>query len=131
VIGTGSNLIDSANRYRTLLIFALYTIPNVAGVVMMKQGFKEGREFWQISSYLSNPENILIIVGGALYVTSFAVWLFILARYELSLAYPIAIGLTLIFSSLASSLLLGESLSIMRIIGIGVVFVGVWLVARS
>jgi hypothetical protein len=43
-----------------------------------------------------------------LYIASFLIWLVILGRNDLSVAYPIAIGLTLAFSTLAASIVIGE-----------------------
>ena len=112
-----------------VLLFAVYTVPNVAGLVVMKYGLNAARDTWRSGIYLTSS-TLLVALGMALYITSFFIWLLILARYELSQAYPTAIGLTLVFSSLASGLLLGEALPPLRILGVAVIFIGIWLVAR-
>lgn len=115
--------------WQTALIFGLYALPNVGGLVMMKYGLTIMREMPQSATYFG-PRSSFVLIGGALYVLSFLIWLAILARYELSQAYPVAIGLTLVLSSLASSILLGESLTLIRILGILFVFAGIWMVAQ-
>jgi drug/metabolite transporter (DMT)-like permease len=66
-----------------------------------------------------------------LYIASFLIWLVILGRNDLSVAYPIAIGLTLAFSTLAASIVIGEVISPARSLGVLVIFFGIWLVTRD
>ena len=115
--------------WRAVLLFAVYTIPNVAALVIMKYGLTAARGRWRSGSYATIPF-LLVSVGAGLYIASFFIWLFILSRYELSQAYPTAIGLTLVFSSIASGILLGEALSPVRMLGIAIIFAGIWLVTR-
>jgi multidrug transporter EmrE-like cation transporter len=67
---------------------------------------------------------------AALYIGSFAVWLVILGRNELSVAYPIAIGLTLAFSTCTTGVMLGEVLTAWRIGGIALVFLGILTICK-
>jgi multidrug transporter EmrE-like cation transporter len=71
------------------------------------------------------------ILGGAgCYAVSLVVWIMALSRVEVSVAYPmLSIGFAL--NALLAWWLLGESVSPARMLGIGVIIVGVWLVARS
>jgi multidrug transporter EmrE-like cation transporter len=63
-------------------------------------------------------------------VLSVVVWILALARVEVSVAYPM-LSLGYVVNALAAWWLFNESLSGARIAGIGVILVGVWLVARS
>lgn len=78
-----------------------------------------------------NSEMLFVGAGASLYICSFLLWLILLAKNDLSVAYPIAAGLTLVCSSFAASSLLDEQITLGRILGIAVIFVGIWLVARS
>jgi multidrug transporter EmrE-like cation transporter len=71
------------------------------------------------------------ILGGAgCYVVSLAIWIMALSRVEVSVAYPmLSIGFAL--NALLAWWLLGEAVTPMRMLGIGIIIVGVWLVARS
>ncbi|HEY0941144.1 MAG TPA: SMR family transporter [Steroidobacter sp.] len=71
-----------------------------------------------------------IIAGFALYAGSALLWLFVLARLDLSVAYPF-VGLGFILTMLAGALLFHEPVTTTRIAGTLLVCVGVWLVARS
>ena len=74
--------------------------------------------------------NVPIIAGLGCYVLSVVVWILALARVEVSVAYPM-LSLGYVVNALAAWWLFNESLSGARIAGIGIILVGVWLVARS
>ncbi|HEY3729890.1 MAG TPA: SMR family transporter [Steroidobacteraceae bacterium] len=71
------------------------------------------------------------ILGGLLcYLISVMVWIVALSRVDVSVAYPM-LSIGYIVSALAGWLLFAEQLSAARMGGIGIIIVGVWLVARS
>jgi multidrug transporter EmrE-like cation transporter len=71
------------------------------------------------------------IVGGlACYVLSVAIWIAALSRVPVSIAYPM-LSIGYVVNALAAWMLFGESLSAQKLVGIGVIIVGVFLVARS
>jgi multidrug transporter EmrE-like cation transporter len=71
------------------------------------------------------------IVGGlACYVVSVVVWVMALSRVEVSVAYPL-LSVGYVVNALAAWYLFGEAVTPMRLIGIGVIIVGVCLVTRS
>ena len=74
--------------------------------------------------------NVPIIAGLVCYALSVVVWILALARVEVSVAYPM-LSLGYVVNALAAWWLFNESLSGARIAGIGIILVGVWLVARS
>ena len=67
---------------------------------------------------------VLLAVGLVLYVLSFGLWVSVLARMPLSTAFPLAIRLTLAFTTTGSALLLGERLGLLKLAGILLIFVG-------
>ncbi len=71
------------------------------------------------------------IMGGlACYVISVVVWIMALSRVEVSIAYPM-LSFGYVLNALAAWYLFGEAVSAMRLLGIGVIIVGVFIVARS
>ena len=71
------------------------------------------------------------IVGGlACYVISVVVWVMALSRVEVSIAYPL-LSIGYVVNAIAAWYLFGEAVTPMRLAGIGVIIVGVCLVARS
>jgi len=71
------------------------------------------------------------IVGGiGCYVISVVVWILALSRVEVSIAYPL-LSIGYVVNAVAAWYLFGEAVTPMRLVGIGVIIVGVYLVARS
>lgn len=75
----------------------------------------------------SNP----FIAGGlGCYAVSVVVWIMALSRVEVSLAYPM-LSIGYVVNAVAAWYLFGEALTAQRMIGIGTIIIGVFLVARS
>jgi multidrug transporter EmrE-like cation transporter len=71
------------------------------------------------------------ILGGMFcYAISLVVWIMGLSRIEVSVAYPM-LSLGYLANALAAWYLFGEAVSPMRLLGIGSIIVGVFLIARS
>ena len=70
-----------------------------------------------------------MILGLVLYGTGTLLWIKCLTRLELSLAYLVS-ALQYVFVFVAAKLLFAESLSATRLIGLGVILVGIVIVTR-
>lgn len=79
---------------------------------------------WQLAT---NP---YIFGGLSCYVVSVVVWILALSRVPVSIAYPM-LSIGYVVNALAAWWLFGESLTTMRIAGIGIIIVGVYLVTKS
>ena len=77
---------------------------------------------------LTNP---FVLVAILAYGFGVIFYMFMLSRLDLSFLYPVMTALGLIFATLVSSVILGEHVSLVRLSGIAVVIVGVFLVGRS
>ena len=71
-----------------------------------------------------------ILAGAACYGVSLVVWVLALSKTPVSIAYPM-VSLGFALNALLAWWLLGEAVTPMRMAGIGVIIVGVVLVARS
>ncbi len=71
-----------------------------------------------------------ILGGVACYAVSLVVWILALSRTEVSVAYPM-VSLGFALNAALAWWLLGEAVTPMRMLGIGVIIAGVYLVARS
>ena len=70
------------------------------------------------------------ILGGlACYVVSVVVWILGLSRVEVSVAYPM-LSIGYLVNALAAWYLFGESLTAQKLVGIGFIVAGVFLVSR-
>jgi multidrug transporter EmrE-like cation transporter len=108
---------------------------NAVAQLLLKAGVTRVGEF-QFSLDNAVPIGIklatqLPIIGGlACYGISVVVWIMALSRVPVSVAYPM-LSIGYIVNAFAAYWLFGESLNAQKLIGIGVIVVGVYLVARS
>lgn len=79
------------------------------------------------SSILMNP---WVICGLGLYFFGAVVWLFVLARVDVSFAYPF-VGLGFILTLLLGKFVMGDAVTLSRLMGTLFVSVGVLLIARQ
>lgn len=71
-----------------------------------------------------------ILTGVVCYVVSLVVWIMALSRVQVSIAYPmLSIGYAV--NAVVTYYWFGESVTVMRLTGIGVIILGVFIVARS
>ncbi|WP_028081037.1 EamA family transporter [Solimonas soli] len=71
------------------------------------------------------------IVGGlACYAISVVVWIMALSRVEVSVAYPM-LSLGYVVNAAFAWWLFGEAVTPLRLLGIGIIIAGVYIVARS
>ena len=71
-----------------------------------------------------------IFAGLCCYVISVAVWIAGLSRVPVSVAYPM-LSLGYVVNAVLAYYLFGESISMQKVLGIGFIIIGVFLVARS
>ncbi len=108
---------------------------NAAAQLLLKAGTNA------IGHFTFSTENILpigmkiasephILGGLACYVISVVVWIMALSRVEVSIAYPM-LSIGYLVNAIAAWYLFGEAVTIMRMTGIGIIIIGVYIVARS
>ena len=83
---------------------------------------------WRTAAGLA--QHPAILGGLACYAVSVLVWIVALSRVEVSIAYPM-LSIGYVLNALLAWWLFGEDLNAQRWLGIGVIVVGVVLVARS
>lgn len=71
------------------------------------------------------------ILGGlSCYVISVVVWILALSRVQVSMAYPM-LSIGYVVNAIIAYYWFGEDVSVMRLAGIGIIILGVYIVARS
>jgi multidrug transporter EmrE-like cation transporter len=122
----------------TSLTFSLVlagVLLNAAAQLLLKAGTNRVGEFAFAMDNLvpigtKLAMNPFILGGLACYVVSVVVWILALSRVPVSVAYPM-LSIGYIVNALAAWMLFGESLGAQKLVGIGFIVVGVFLVARS
>ncbi|HWN80608.1 MAG TPA: EamA family transporter [Candidatus Udaeobacter sp.] len=119
---------------RSILLVLCSVTPAVAGQLILKYAI--GRmnlsmeETGPIGYYLKLFSTPIVLLGFFMYGLSSLVWLFILSKMPLSLAYPlVSMGYVLVV--FFSWLLLREQVGWTRLMGVGVICLGVVLLATT
>lgn len=71
-----------------------------------------------------------ILAGMVCYAISLIVWIMALSRVEVSIAYPM-LSVAYVVNALAAWYFFGEAVSITRLMGIGIIVLGTYIVART
>ena len=74
--------------------------------------------------------NLPIMAGLSLYGISVITWIAGLSRVDVSIAYPL-LSLGYVINAIAAHYLFGETLSTQRLVAIGIILRGVFILARS
>jgi multidrug transporter EmrE-like cation transporter len=122
----------------TVVSFALVitgVLLNAAAQLLLKAGTNAVGHFeFHLDNVLPVGMKLALqphILGGlACYVVSVVVWIMALSRVPVSIAYPM-LSIGYIVNAIAAYYLFGEPLAGQKLLGIGFIVVGVWLVARS
>ena len=83
-----------------------------------------------LSSAGSLASNLWLWLGLICYGISVIVWILALSRVDVSIAYPM-LSVGYIVNAIAASHLFNEPLGLGKVIGIGIIILGVYVLARS
>jgi multidrug transporter EmrE-like cation transporter len=108
---------------------------NAAAQLLLKAGTNRIGDFqFSVDNIVPIGKAIAIqphILGGlACYGVSVVVWIMALSRAPVSVAYPM-LSIGYVVNAFAAWYLFGESITAQKLIGIGFICIGVWLVAKS
>ncbi|WP_068094270.1 DMT family transporter [Novosphingobium rosa] len=117
-------------RLQSLLLILLSVSLSAIAQLLLKLGVTKVKQGSALSAGMAYATSPQIIGGFALYGLGAFVWLYVLSRLPLSAAYPF-VGIGFVLTMAFGVLVLGESLSAMRLIGTALIAVGCVCVARS
>lgn len=123
------------NRSTLLLILANVAMTSLAQIVL-KAGMSAPDVVRALAGGLRLPALVTVflhpwvIIGLALYAGAAVVWLLVLAKVDVSLAYPF-VGLGFVVTMVLAWTFMGETVSATRIAGTLLIVAGVVVLARS
>jgi len=113
-----------------------YVVFNSLGALIIKyeinkMGEIRFRSFRFVTSYFTELIKSPLIICGILsiFISAF-LWMMALSRLQISIAYPVAVGLNFMVVVTIALLFLGEQLTLGKIIGIILIFVSIFLLTR-
>jgi uncharacterized membrane protein len=129
-----SAAIRPRGEFMTLLqwgLLILGVIMSAAGSFFLKLGavdVQHDATFFEIATQIAF--NWKILTGVFMYFVPVLIWIFLLKKIELSFLQPL-FAMVYIITPVLAGLLLHEQVSSQRWFGIGVIFIGVFIVART
>lgn len=125
-------------RGNPMLVFGLIFLAvciNVTAQMLLKAGMQRIGHF---DFYLENVlpvgmkvvSSLPIFLGLCCYVASVVVWMMVLSRADVSLAYPLS-SLGYVLATVVAAVMFKEHVTLMRVTGIGVIIMGVFLISQT
>jgi multidrug transporter EmrE-like cation transporter len=118
----------------TQLLFGLLILVsvglNTAGQILLKQGATHAANaIQQEASYWVAILNVPLLSGLVAYGLSTVFYIGVLSKLNLSMAYPIVIGLTVISTVMAGAILFTEKVPTVGWVGVGFILSGISAIA--
>ncbi|KKP94034.1 MAG: hypothetical protein UR98_C0001G0119 [Parcubacteria group bacterium GW2011_GWA1_36_12] len=121
------------NFYALLVVSVTFNV--TANILLKTAVIKTGGVSAEATQVLTNILKVAfspyLIVGLILYGFSFLIWLRVLTFNDLSRSYPIFATIVFLMTTLGSIIFLKENITLIRVVGIAIMLVGIFIVARS
>jgi drug/metabolite transporter (DMT)-like permease len=108
----------------TKILITLYIVTTSLALILLKQGSKTGALVAYIGNKLHFNFNAFTLSGIALYGISFAVYTYLISRYELGYIIPLTAAFVYLVIFTASFFVFKESFTATKIIGIALIILG-------
>lgn len=116
------------NTYIVLsLAISLNALANILMKVAMRRQGEAGNMLAMITRSLTNPVLFLGLLSFGLALVAYC---YVLAKINLSIAYPLMTSLGIIIVIAASWLFLDETITLLQVAGFVSIIAGVWMVAQ-
>jgi len=108
----------------------LYSLLLTATNLLLKISLKQFGPFnWSWSYFRGALFNPVFLLTGICALSVMLLWMYILKKFDFSIAYPLT-SISFIFGAMAAQWILHESVPITRWIGVFIIIVGVFFVAK-
>ncbi|MEO1765946.1 SMR family transporter [Thiobacter aerophilum] len=122
------NFVSASLIFTGVLLNAIAQLLLKAGTNAIGPFAFTAQNVWPVGLKLATQPYIL--TGMACYVVSLVVWIMALSRVEVSVAYPM-LSVGYVLNAIAAWYFFGEAVTPTRLAGIGIIILGVYIVARS
>ena len=123
-------------QWGVLALIALTAITTAVANLLLREGvLKAGGlslsldRFW--SDALALGAQPLFVIGFILYGLAAVLWFSVLPRVDLSISYPVLVGLTFVLVVFGSMVVFNENLPWAKVLGLALILAGVAIVARA
>lgn len=112
-----------------IIIVAIYAIFTVTGLICYKYGTNINFDISLKNSNLGVNVHIVAIIGLCFYIVSFLLYILVLPKFNLTDIMPIISAITTIAIYILSVWILGEEVTIQKIIGAIIITAGVFIMS--
>jgi len=113
------------------LLLVVYAFLSALGLILFKLGANADNYFGIDNFFLRLNINLYMAIGVMVYVISFALYLFLVSRFNLAFLYPIGAGIIYTLILLATVFVFGEKLNAMAIMGGALIIAGIFFINMS
>lgn len=122
------------NLITFIIALASVSLNALAQIALRKTMLTLGQMPSELSGYfnlaLNLLSNIWFMLGMGCYVISIGLWMIVLGKVEVSLAYPL-LSVGYILTAVIGYFFMGENVNLIRIIGLTFICVGIIIISRS
>jgi drug/metabolite transporter (DMT)-like permease len=108
---------------------AMSMIGALLGQFFLKKGITSSSLTFDIASIFKTIFSPVVFLGFVFYGLSSIMWLFVLQKFPVSVAYP-SLAVTYVVTLLVGTIAFHEVISIQKIAGVLLIFVGVYVLNR-
>lgn len=118
------------NVFSLLSLVTIQSILLASGQVLLKLGLANMEQFgWNTRFWYSVFVNWQFAVSGICFGSGSLLWMYILKKYPLSVAYPM-ISLSYVFGMVASIIIFHEVVELRKWLGVVLIVIGCCLIAK-
>lgn len=115
---------------KQIIMLIMAIVANALANVLVKLGATSLGSEKKLSAFIvSSLKNVYIWSGLVCFGLAFVFYTIVLTRNKLSVAYPVMTSVGFIIVSLFSHFLFREDFSVMKIVGVAIIAVGIWIVS--
>ena len=114
----------------TVALILLSVGLNALAQIFLRAAMREAEIVWSLGWLLGKALSPAMLGGLACYALSIFLWLAVLARVQVSVAYPFQ-ALGYVFAAVVAWRFLGEGVSALNLLGLGLICAGVVVLARA
>jgi len=109
-----------------IILYLLSAVFSVVGMILLRMALADQ----SIESLIASPQALAILaIGMCGYLGGIAVWLLVMVRNPLGIAYPIGTGVVMVASVVAGQVFLAEMIRIEQWIGVMTIMLGIILLS--
>lgn len=109
------------------IVLIVYALTSSLGLILLKLGSKAGAPISFVDNKIHFNIGLYVAGGIALYGVSFLIYTYLIAKNDLGYVVPVSTALVYTFIFIASFLIFKEVFSPLKIVGVGVILLGVIL----